>query len=196
MELYTNSQPTLISDKVVDSFSKMIKEISDQNTSIFRKIYDNVIYPNLSIFIVVMLIIIFLLYRYFTYVDDKPIKQTETFSPNNIPPRRRIFDEVEFPNERITRPTFNPAIPVSQQQSYVNYLPDEVPVRVNGELVDNTQDINYYAPPNNPNTFQYSGPYYKASENGLSDDMYKEFVSQNNQNLSDLNDIIRQKNFM
>lgn len=212
MEFFTNSQPSLISDKVVSSFDKMIKDMSEQNSSVFYKFYENVIYPNLGISILILLIILFLVYRYFTFKKEKKIMETEKFNGNTNENTKNIyssndgryllkkFDDVEPINERIARPTFNPSIPISKQQSYVNYLPDEIPVRVNGELVDNVSRVNmqgneipYYAPQNEPNNIQYTGPFYNASQNGLSDDMYKEFVSQNQQNLNDYNNILQQK---
>jgi len=105
----------------------------------------------------------------------------------------KTFGGMDHPKERIARPVFNPSIPVSKQQSYVRYLPDEIPVVRNGKFVDNVQELPYDAPPNNPNQFQYSGPFYNVSANGTSDDMYGGFIKLNETNLENLNDIYEQK---
>lgn len=199
MELYTNSHPILISDTVINSFNKMVEDIAKENSSIFTKIYENVIYPNLAVFIIIAFIIIFLLYRYFTHKNKKePFnktheRKTEPTNTSEYARGVRTFGGMDSPMERIARPTFNPSIPIHQQQTYVNYLPDEIPVRVNGKLVDNVHEYPYDAPNDHPNVIQYTGPFYRASENGMSDDMYTDFVESNKQNLMEFDDLIQSK---
>ena len=64
MNIYTNSKPTLISHNVNKIYDKMIEEIHNQNRSIITSIYDNFIYPNLTLITIVTLLGIFLYWRY------------------------------------------------------------------------------------------------------------------------------------
>ena len=196
MDFFTNTKPILISDKISESFNKMILDASSVNNGILYKIYENVIYPNLGVFIVILLILLFLLYRYFTYRKDPRNEITENFNvndnTNSVGNKITIFDDYDSPNEKVARPIFNPSIPVSRQKSYVRYLPDEM----NPNEINNPNNKTFEVPKNYKNEFQYTGPFYKMAENGLSDDMYKEFVSQNKQNMQDLDMEILQKSFV
>jgi hypothetical protein len=100
---------------------------------------------------------------------------------------------MDAPNERIARPILNPSIPISQQHSYVNYLPDEIPVNVNGVMVNNIAQMDYTAPNYNRNTNQYSGPYYSSMNNNVSDDAMRDFRNSNKQNLMEYDDLLDQK---
>lgn len=200
MELYTNSHPILVSERVTSSYNKMITDMTLQNTSIFRKLYDDIIYPNLGLCILIFLILVFLIWRYWTVKSNKekfqknhcvnikdPIYVSENTQYN---PSIQYFGGMDHPQERIARPTFNPSIPINKQQSYVKYLPDTVPVINNCSYINNVQEMPYTSPPDNLNSYQYTGPCYRAGENGVSDDMYNDFVEYNKQNLSDYDNII------
>lgn len=205
MDFFTNSKPMLITDKINNTFNKMITDLNSENIGICHKIYNNIIYPNLTVFVVILLLILYLLYRYYTYKKiislneksnlNEKFKNTE-MQNNGIKEYTTMFSDFDNPNERIARPTFNPSIPISKQTSYVNYLPNEINVINNGKFIDNVDDVKYPAPQKHDVEFQYSGPYYQIAENGLSDDMYKEFVSQNKQNMEDLDNILEQKIYM
>lgn len=67
------------------------------------------------------------------------------------------------------RPTFNPHYPVSQQTSYVNYLPNEVPLNVqNKYAIQNGQNLNekvkYKYPYNDNNEYSYYSGAYNTYE--------------------------------
>ena len=51
MELFTDSKPSLIGDKVTQMFDMMLKDARMKNKNLLNKFYDNIIYPNLGIFI-------------------------------------------------------------------------------------------------------------------------------------------------
>lgn len=203
MELYTNSQPILIGEHVTSLFNHMFDNIETNNKNIFEKIYDDVIHPNIYIFAIIAMIVCFLMYRYFKHT--KPRNELYDNTTINNPNKTwlseddqyirgvRVFGGMDHPKERIARPTFNPSIPISKQQSYVNYLPDEIPVDVNGQLKNNILPMEYIAPQNNSNNIQYGGPIYKSGENGLSDDIYRDFVDSNKQNLMEFDDLLQQK---
>lgn len=204
MELYTNSRPILVSERVTSSYNKMITDMTIQNTNIFRKLFDNIIYPNLGLCILILSILVFLIWRYWNVRSKK-----EKFQKNQIDvnirnptyvsentqynPSIQYFGGMDHPQERIARPVFNPSVPIDKQQSYVNYLPDTIPVINDGQYVNNVQEMPYTSPPDNLNSFQYTGPCYRAGENGVSDDMYNGFVDYNKQNLSDYDDILGEK---
>lgn len=191
MEYYTQTQPTLISDKTANYFNQTIYKLNTSNQSIFRKIFDNIIYPNLGSIILLLAILIFLYYRY---------------RSNN-----EHFGGMDSPKERIARPTLNPYYPVSEQKSYVNYTPDQIPVYIDGNLVNNIQyeDGQYDTvklqphPPTSDNVLasepeageqvQYAGPYYHGLSNDVSDDMNLNFVKASQENLNEFDTLLKHK---
>lgn len=195
MELYTNSKPLLISDNVSSSIDNMITKMMNENKSIFQKLYDNVIYPNMGLCIIILLIVVFLLYRYYKHGNTQQENFREPidlYQPN--PGRIKLFDpDFDNPNVRIARPTFNPSVSFKKQTSYVNYLPDEIPVNVNGKMTNNIQKQEYPAPEQREKEIQYGGPYYQAGQNGISDEMYNGFVEANQQNLFEFDDLLNDK---
>ena len=141
----------------------------------------------------------------FNKINAEKLTNPKLVALNNNPEYMRElhnFGGMDDPRERIARPTFNPNIPINQQESYVDYMPDRVPVRVNGKLTGNinARRLPYDAPQDNPNNFQYSGPYYRGgngsgngNHNNLSDDGYAGFVDANSQNLMEFDDLINSK---
>ena len=193
MDIYTNSVPLLISERVSGTYKKLLNDMTTQNTSLFRKIYDDYVHPNIGVCLIISLIVIFLIWRYVSVRKNR-----EKFGQNII--RREIADDnyngfsgMDDPNERIARPILNPSVPINRQTSYVNYLPDSIPVINNGQFINNIQEHQYDAPPIMEGKYQYSGTYYKGGENGVSDDMENPFVEYGKQNLIDYNDIIGDK---
>ena len=110
------------------------------------------------------------------------------------------------------RPTFNPHYPISQQTSYVNYLPNQVPLNVNNKYaIQNGQNLKEkvkYKYPYNDNTSysHYSGAYntyeyaqdpilpnswgYIDDYNTTTESAVKYMTDQNRKNLNDLADVI------
>lgn len=200
MELYTNSHPILVSDNIVSTYTKLIDNVTKQNTNIFSKIYENYIVPNWGVCIVIVLICVFLLWRYIKYRNRERFNDNNTNTKANATKTQyptiatgNPFADISMDfNERIARPTFNPSIPVNKQQSYVNYLPDTVPILDDGQFVTNINNMPYTAP-NNFNSFQYTGPFYRMGDNGISDEMYNGFVERNKQNLMEYDDLLGDK---
>lgn len=186
MEYFTRSHPVLISDKLSSTLEHTIEEIKKNNPSISHNFYENIILPNKGVFIVLLIIAILLLYRYF-----KRQENFETDTPNPDYANYTNFSGMDLPNERIARPTFNPSYPVAEQTSYVNYLPDHVPVNVGGLWKNNVQNQSYVAPPLHDEC-QYSGPYYRGTSTIVSDDGYQEFAQANATNLDQFDELLRQ----
>jgi hypothetical protein len=208
MEYFTNSKPTLISDKTVTMYKKMIDDITYENSSIFKKIYDKIIYPNLGLFIIIIIIVVVLIYMYKRHRENFSNNHNNHNNHNRHskmlidPMDENKFMAIDHPRERIARPTFNPYYPVAQQVSHVNYLPDQIPVQLNGGFINNTGNTDYdptayYANEyeKNENNPIYSGPFYSGSSinGGVSDDSYKNFVSANANTLDEYNTIIGDK---
>jgi hypothetical protein len=183
----------------------MITDVTNNNKPFLRKLYDNVIYPNIYIVIVIAIIIGVLVYRYYQHKKEKPSNETKSASKEQLTNvdieetedaqytrGLRPFGGMDDPNERIARPTLNPSIPISRQRSYVNYLPDEIPVIKNGMYQNNVKNMNYLAPNYNPNNYQYSGTYYNTANNNLSDDVYNDFYESSKQNLMEYDDLLGQ----
>lgn len=195
MDFYSRTPPNLVSDKTLNMFNQALDKIAKENQSIFRRFYDNIIYPNLGLCILLVIIVIFLLYRYYKYHHEH-------------------FGGMDSPNERIARPTLNPYYPVNEQNSYVNYLPDQIPVFVDGKLTNNIQykegqydtvNLSPHYPyadnsviPTEPETssIQYAGPYYHGLSNDVSDDMHLDFVKAGQENLNQFDKILKQKVLM
>lgn len=76
MELYTDSHPALVSDRVIEYFDKFVENMQFENKSFFQKLFDNVIYPNWGIWLVILSIIIFLVYRYYYYGKKEKFEKT------------------------------------------------------------------------------------------------------------------------
>lgn len=199
MEFFTDSSPALISDKVAESFNKMIEDVKYKNAGFFVKLYDNVIYPNLGIFIVIAFIIIFLLYRYFTNkkkpINKKKSQPKETFNPESLQFVRGMntFGGMDGPEEKMIRPFFNPSIPISKQESYVNYKPDEVMVNVNGTMKNNVKYFPFDTPTVTPKEIQYGGPYYRGTGPNNSDELVGDFIDLNEKNILDYNYMVENK---
>lgn len=208
MELFTDSKPSLIGDKVTQMFDMMLKDARMKNKNLLNKFYDNIIYPNLGIFIIILIILGFLSYRYYTHGKQQNILQENNNRRHSNSNREKFFEgETQFvrglntfggmdgPKEKMIRPTFNPTISVSQQESYVNYKPDEIMVNVGGTLKNNVKYSSYDTPQTTPNDFQYRGPYYRgvSPTSPISDDMLSEFIDIGQKNIIDYDYMIGEK---
>lgn len=195
MELYTNTHPILISERIASTYDRLTSNMHNQNVSLVEKMYDDIVRPNIGLIIIILIVVIYLGWR---YVQMK--KKKELFVSRNTDNVSNMstdgFGGIDDPKSRIARPVFNPSIPITHQTSYVNYLPNQIPVMTDPST--HTMSTKYDEIPNDyaaqnetgSNSIQYTGTYYKNSENGVSDDMYNGFVKQNHDNLMDYNDIL------
>ena len=132
---FSGSAPDLISNKSAKQMQKLFDARVPKNdpfSSFVSNFYTNYIVDNIFVIMLFVIFCLFLLYKYLT----KPT--TEDF-----------------------RPTFNPGIPVKEQQSFVNYLPDSIPSIMDGKVVTHN-DIN----PPKPVTLEYP-PLYNQPEQRL-----------------------------
>lgn len=208
MEYFTQSRPNLISDKLSGTLEHTLDELRKKNPSVSHHFYENIFLPNKNVFIAIFIIGCILLYLYCTRREkfaqinsNTQIIEATLSSPNNLTSGSIInpnfgnystFSGMDDPNSRFARPTFNPYYPVSQQTSYVNYLPDHVPVNNEGMWKNNVSTESYIAPPLHQE-IQYSGPFYRGNNTVVSDDGYQSFAQLNNDNLNQFDELIRQK---
>lgn len=116
---FSNSNPVLTNIKTVKNMEHLflIKDpVKEQSLgSVLGSFYQNIIEPNLFVLLLFVVLILFMLFRFYYMSDDFKEEEQEDF-----------------------RPTFNPSLPIKSQQSFVRYMPDEVPVIApNGEYVTN-----------------------------------------------------------
>lgn len=167
MDFYSGTIPNLISDRIKNSMDGL-SHVTGGSNDMFKKVYDDYIKPNLFLLILICIIGLFLYYRYTS--------------------KQESFDE-----KLMDRPIFNPRVPVSRQKSYVNYLPDQVPVRSKGELVNNVGSDIVIDPEYTPNHSQFTGPTYRTTGDIVSDDTIIDFVLMNQQNVTDFNSMVDQR---
>lgn len=201
MSYFTNSRPSLISDQMRITLEQNMEKARKQGMTWTQRFYENVIMENKLFCFIIIALICFLIYLYvkkniwnepFMNTVRAPYPNNNSYADQYVQPHSLQFGGMDSPNERIARPTFNPYYSVDTQQSYVNYLPDQVPVISNGKMIDNVEDMPYTAPVQH-DTYQYSGPYYRNDNNIVSDDLYQGFSQANINNLDQFDELIRQK---
>lgn len=155
MDFYSNTVPNLISDRIRNSINNISKVTIHGGGDMFKKVYDNYINPNLLLIICVLVIIGFLYYRYKL--------KSETFEPDK-------------------RPVFNPSKSISDQTSYTNYLPLQIPSKINNDFVNDVDEDILIDPEYTTSIVQDKGPEYKIP-NIVSDDTINDFTSKNKQDV-------------
>jgi hypothetical protein len=109
MVYFSDSQPNLLNKRTVKTLEKLLNQpLPADNGNISngaQTLYKTYIEPNMFVIIIFVLIALFLYYKYVTKQDKKESEQ------------------------------FNPSIPVAEQQSNINYLDDNIPVNINGNIM-------------------------------------------------------------
>lgn len=170
MDFFSNSKPDLVGPKVKKSVFKIIKNggsdnatISDKISSMLESIYKDYISENKLIFSLLVLTVIFLLYRYYSKgrksdEDRVPNDEKEKFSPEEKKIINEIMNEQTSHLKYDEQPSFNPLYSVNEQQKQnVNYPPEELPVNIPGRGIEYTKSLydNYPSPYQNLNVPQY-----------------------------------------
>lgn len=142
-DLYSGNAPDLISKKVIKDFHlmynsrKTLNVIPENGVSSF---YSEYIQPNLILLILLFIFILFLVCRY-TLKDDMIAyeKMFNVGAGNNVLYKANPASVMAFKNDDEKKvynssnnniPTFNPYYPISKQNSLVNYLPDNIPLKI------------------------------------------------------------------
>lgn len=183
MDFYSNTTPNLLSDRIKNSIHDL-SNIAKGGGDMFKKIYDKYVQPNILLIIFIILIVVFLYYRYNSKNNNEQFDKKIAF--NN--------DEKEM-----IRPIFNPYKPTSLQTSYVNYLPAQIPVKVDDQFINDADDDIPINPKYTDSYIYDKGPQYRtAGEDNagvLSDDGIIDFVNMNRENVGIYDNIMASNSF-
>jgi len=158
-DFFSESKPDLINKKTLYNFEKMLKKpkVTVEETSwgnTLSYIYDEYIKPNVFFIIVIVLLALFLLYRYMTKSEN-------------------IIEPDHFNGDIFERPVLNPNIPIKEQNPQVNYLADEIPFRYEDMYIthnDIDPPIEYpFKYPDIPPKIQDNGRVYSGLHNIYND---------------------------
>lgn len=156
MDYYTGKQPNLVGPIMKLTVNKVTKlqpsnnTISDKITTYINDFYNNYIAENKMIVVVLLLVTIYLIYRYYAVKEKKPII-TEKFDSNDDE-KNLMKDIMEYQTRHLrydNPPSMNPTQPLEDQEDDVFYPPDPLPVRLPKEGIVYTRDI-YESPPKYP----------------------------------------------
>lgn len=168
-----NIDNNLIGDRVRDRINDMnnVAEhnnytISDKITNILNIIYTDYIQHNKTVTVIVLVVIIFLIYRYCKKLDR------EGFEKSN----NRLIKEISNQTLKLKhneQPSFNPSKPVVIQQEYVNYIPEPIYIDIHDKGLVDGRKLYPYAKPfqsmnvseDYPDVHKKTRNYYKGTEN-------------------------------
>ena len=163
MEFYSNSKPALLGDNMQNVFKKLIQEgpkkttISDKISGGSITFYNNYISPHKWLYLFFFLVVVFLIYRYYSK------KSREAFSPAESSIIPEITGTQTAHLRYDTQPTMNPLFPVALQQEQVNYPPEPLPINIPNEGIIYARNIyddpKPYPPMNAPENYDYNNVY-------------------------------------
>lgn len=164
-EYFSNTKPNIINPNIQSNFEDILKTTSKSYDTVdyLGSFYEDFIKPNLFVLIMLLLIGLFLLYKYLDkqerndnkkeYEDYKNIGEVDKLLNINKEKLESNLEKLSSEkNQNILipelykesdyksfRPTFNPSLPIDRQQSFTNYLPDNIAVKYNNEFINNNQ---------------------------------------------------------
>lgn len=167
MDYYSKSRPNLVVPAIRQTMDKIMNQDTDRQTisekisGILYWIYKGYISENIFIISIIVLVIIFLLYRYYNRNPGK--ENTEDF--------KDLFQEINNQTEHLrydTQPHFNPLYSVKEQHEPVNYPPSDIPMNIPGIGITPVKDLygysEHYEPLNTPQ-YNYNNVYTYPSLN-------------------------------
>lgn len=184
MDFFSGSQPNLITNQTMEKMENMLKFSPNDVKNIkladnLNTFYENYISPNLFFFILFTILAIYLYYRYWAknkqHKEDlieklaKKIKSKEKSSENKNLLNKQVAENNLNTNDELqnyqpnlneisnTEPfiaNMNPAIPVSAQSSYTNYMDNYIPQGI-GKNVYTYNQINPMSNPLNSANFEF-----------------------------------------
>lgn len=149
MEFYSDSRPNLIGPKIKMQLHKILKSVPDNSASksyfvcAGQYLYTNYIKDHLLLIFIILFVAILLLIRYFTYKKNKVDSNKQENVTENYD---GLLNEVSIEQIKhiITsdQPTVNPTKSVDgQDREHVNYLPADMPIKLNGKDITYTKQI-------------------------------------------------------
>ena len=136
MDFYSGKKPNLIGPIMKSTVIKIVKKpnvnntVSDKVTTYVSNIYDQYIAENKMIVLILILLTIFLVYRYYDTKNKKENQEKETFSNQDYNLIKDIKDYQTRHLRYDTQPVMNPTKSESVQRENVNYPPDPLPVNI------------------------------------------------------------------
>lgn len=139
INFFSKSVPNLVLKKTLKKLQKDLNQSIPQVggvDSLLLSFYSNYIESNIFVISLFVIFILFLIYKYFA--KNNNIENEDLIQDNFIP-------------------TFNPSSEIELQNSYNNYLPDDIPLNINNELVsynnlNNVDENNIHKPTYVPHT--------------------------------------------
>jgi len=172
MEFFSGSKPNLVSNKLIHKFNKTVvaepatgKTISEKVFTFTSYIYNNYIKEHKYLWLLVVVIAIFLGYRYYNR-SNKSNKENYTCNANVIDEvEEAILNKLKFNKQ----PSFNPLKSVDDQKDKepVNYPPEPIPIRTNGAIEEKTFNPYDVKPLSRMETpkYNYNNVYEEPSRN-------------------------------
>lgn len=171
MEFYSKSQPNLILPKMKKTVYKIIKKapnhltVSEKVSNMMSEYYNSYIEPNKVVIFIALIIVLFLVYRYYNRTNTKD--SVEKFSSDEYNLLKDITDTQTAHLRYDSQPTLNPLLPISIQQEPVYYPPDPLPVNIPDAGTVYTRNIyedpGPYPPLNMPIDYDYNNVYKNSS---------------------------------
>jgi hypothetical protein len=174
MEYYSNRQPNLITKVMQSTIDNIAKKggnsgmtnstISDKISNYISNFYQKYIQENKVITLCIIVVIAFLIYRY--YKKKEQDEKLEKFEDDS----RNLINEITSKQTEHLRyqsqPTFNPLFPVDEQKQPVYYPPEPLPINIpdNGVVYTRNlyEDPSPYTPLNNT-VYDYDNVYTNPS---------------------------------
>jgi large-conductance mechanosensitive channel len=166
MDIFSDRQSNLIAPKIQKSIDKIIENkpeavtVSDKVSQAIKSFYNNYISPYKVTFFILSVIIIFLLYRWYTRKPKKTAK--EKFTSEEYKILKNILTTQSAELRYDDQPHFNPLYSVAdqEQKQKVYYPPDPLPVNIPNQGFVYTRDL-YNEPDqtlllNSPKDYDYN----------------------------------------
>ncbi len=141
MEFYSRSKPNLINNDIKKKVYNIIKKkttskytISEKISNLMSYMYKHFIQENRGIVILIVIISLFLVYRYYNKSPRKEnyVNSTVLDDITNTITRHLKYD---------TQPSFDRLQSVDHQVEKVNYPPDPLPINLSGDKVVLAKDL-------------------------------------------------------
>jgi len=140
MEFYSRSKPNLIAPKLKKTIYKIMKDnsknktISEKISNLLYEFYKSYIYENKVLILIIFLIIIFLMYRYYN-------RKEKFANDDDYDVLKDIMGPQTSHLRYDTQPYFNNLKSVEDQQQSVNYPPDPLPVNIPDKGIVYTRNL-------------------------------------------------------
>ena len=181
MQFFSKQTPNLINDTIKKQVHKIIKKktiskytISEKISHLMSYMYEHCIQKNLGLVIIITIITLFLIYRYY---NKSPRSERYTSIVDDI--TSTITKHLKYD----TQPSFDSLKSVSEQKEKVNYPPEPLPINLDGTVtlqkdlyptqefpILNTPNYNYNNVYEYPSRNYYTGvynPYQNAQDTNI-----------------------------